>query len=287
VALTPDQVLEIPGARIDCFVYDMEPGGRSAVDLVHEVHAARPDLPIWLYFPRRPAVIEGVARVASWHGVWATPQGTGPLHDLEIRVHARCLVTSVPYVRLRTLLDPILRQVPAEMSDFLARGLRPTYWSEARRFKIRDGTAGDSATLRRLERVCVAATGSGPKRLFDHLLMVLLTFKALAFDAPLQRAAEQAGLSRKDLDRLRQRVLRTDGGSATVVDPRAQFAFAVMALADVCNAPRRAAHEVLRDVAGDYQVDGRGGRRTVVEVSPRFRVLAPYSRDIPYFSIFL
>jgi hypothetical protein len=248
VALTRSQVVDgTAGGRIAGLVCDMEPGDVAAVDFVRGVHAARPDWPLWLYYAPRAAVIEAVAQVASLRGVWATPQGTGPLHEMEIRVHARHLVTSVPHVRLLYLLDPVLRRLPAEARAFLAAGLVCGDGSEAKRGRIRNGAAGNQAKLRHLERLCVAATGVGPKRLLDHLLLVFLTFKALAFEVPLKRAAEPAGLSPKDLHRLRHRVLGTDG-EAAALEPRAQFEFALMAMAMVCKAPRQAVREIVRQV---------------------------------------
>lgn len=248
VALTRREVLDAtPGGRIAGLIYDMEPGDTTAVDLVRRVHAARPDWPMWLYHAPRAAVIEGVGHVASLRGVWATSQGTGPLHEKELRMHARRLVTSVPRVRLLYLLDKILRPLPAEVREFLGVVLQRLDGGEAKRFRIRNGTAGNRGNLRHLERLCVTATGLGPKRLFDHLLLVLLTFKALAFDVPLEHPAEQARLSRKDLDRLRHRILGTDAESAAL-EPRAQFEYALMALTKVCKAPPGAAGEIVQQV---------------------------------------
>lgn len=130
---------------------------------------------------------------------------------------------------------------------FLELALQRSDGGDASRFRVRNGTAGDRGTLRYLERVCRRATGLGPKRLFDHLLLVFLTFKALAFDVPLERAAEQASLSSKDLDRLRHRVLGSDADAAAL-GPRAQFEYALMALTKVCKAPPAAAEDIVQQV---------------------------------------
>jgi len=159
----------------------------------------------------------------------------------------RRLLTSVPRVRLLYLLDSVLRPLAVEAREFLEVGLERLDGGEAKRFRIRSGVAGRQGKLRHLERLCVTATGLGPKRLFDHLLLVFLTFKALAFDMPLDSAAEQAGLSRKDLDRLRRRILGLDADAASL-EPRAQFEYAVIALTKVCKAPPEAAGEIVQQV---------------------------------------
>lgn len=248
VVLTPRQVLAVTeAAGVDALVYDMESGDSSAVDVVSRVHAARPDWPIWLYYPPHPSVAKGVAEVASLRGVWATAQAAGPEHDAEIRMHLRRLVTSVPRLRVLHLLDSVLRQLPADVREFLKVGLDRLDGGGAQRFRVRNGTADDRGKLRRLERLCVKATGLGPKRLLDHLLLVFLAFKVLAFDVLLERAAEQAGLSPRDLDRLRRRVLGTDAHAAAL-DPRAQFEYALIALAKVCQAPSEAVGDIVHQV---------------------------------------
>lgn len=122
--LTRAGVLEAATAgRISALVYDMEPGDRSSADFVERVHAARPDWPVWLYYPSRVSVIERVTEVASLRGVWATPQQADPMHEAAIRAHVRRLLVSVPRVRLLRLMDSMLRPVPFAVRRFLELGL--------------------------------------------------------------------------------------------------------------------------------------------------------------------
>ena len=248
VPLTRSEVLDAVVRRtITALVYDMEPGDRAAVEFVRQVHATRPDWPVWLYHTPRAAVIDAVAHVVSLPGVWATSQGMEPLPEQEIRMQVRRLVTSVPRVRLLYLLNSVLRPLPAEARQFLELALERSDGGDALRFKVRNGTTGNRGQLRHLERLCGRATGLGPKRLFDHLVLVFLAFKALASDVPLGRAAEQAGLSPKDLNRLGHRVLGADADVAAL-DPRAQFEYALVALAKVCKAPPAAAEDIVQQV---------------------------------------
>ena len=248
VPLTRSEVVDAAARRtIAALVYDMEPGDRTGVDLVRQVHATRPEWPTWLYYAPRATLMDVVAEVLSLRGVWATSQGTGPVHEQEIRMHARHLVTSVPRVRLLSLLDSILRPLPREARQLLEMGLARLDGGVATRFRIRNGTTGNRGALRHLERLCVRATGLGPKGLLDHLVLVFLAFKALAFDVPLERAADQMGFSPKDLHRLGHRLLGADADAAAL-DPRAQFEYALVALAKVCKAPRAAAEDIVQQV---------------------------------------
>jgi hypothetical protein len=232
-------------------VYDLEPGDARAAEFVWKVQSARPDWPVWLYYPPRAAVIERVADVAALRGVWATQQGTGPLHEKEIRVHVRRLVTSVPRVRLLCLLDSVLRPLPAAVRQYLEAMLEHRDHAGPRAFRVRNGAANFPGTIRHLERLSRAATGLGPKRLLDRLMLVFLTFKTLVFDVPLLSAAEQAGLSSKTFDRLRHHALGPDARWAEL-EPRAQFEFALMALAKACRVPQHTAQEVMHKVALEY-----------------------------------
>ncbi len=248
VALAQAEVLDATaGRKVSALVYDMEPEDAPPPAFLRRVHAARPDWPIWLYHRRCVPVMEWVAEVGSLRSVWATAQLPGPEHETEIRVHVRRLLTSVPRVRLLHLLDSVLRPLPTEGRGFLEMGLERLDQGQAKRFRIRNGTAGNRGELRHLERVCLTATGLGPKRLFDRLLLVFLTFKTLAFDLPLDRAAEQVGLSSKDLDRLRCRVLGADADSAAL-EPRAQFEYALIALTRACKVPEQAARRIVQQV---------------------------------------
>ena len=227
------------------------PATRARWDFVRQVHAARPDWPVWLYYPARTAVIERVADLVSVRGVWATPQGIGPVHEREIRAHIRRLVTSVPRVRLLYLLDSILRPLPMEVRGYLEVSLTHRDHAGPRAFRVRDGAATAVGQLRHLERLCNAATLPGPKRLLDHLMLVFLTFKTLAFDVPLPRAAEQVGLSPKAVDRLRHGVLGAAAQWAEL-QPRAQFEFALMALAQACKAPQQAAEDIVERIVREH-----------------------------------
>jgi hypothetical protein len=236
--------------RIAALVYDLEPGDAPAVDLVVQVHAARQDWPVWLYYVPRIEVIERLAELAHLRNIWATPQSIGPVQAAEIRAHSRRLLRSVPRIRLLRLLDSILQPLPAEVREFLEVSLARRDHAGPRAFRSRNGAASLPTTLRRLERVCCSATLPGPKRLLDNLMCVFLTFRTFAFDVPLSSAAEQAGLSSKALDDLRHRVLGAASGAAKA-DPRAQFELAVMALAKACNAPHWAAGELVDQIARD------------------------------------
>jgi len=248
VTLTRRDVLDTAaGGRIAGLVYDMEPGDESAVDFVKRVHAVRPDWPLWLYYPLRVSVIERVANVASLRGVWATQQGIGRLHEEELRVHLRRLVTSVPRVRLLYLLDSILDPLPAEVRQYLEAMLEHREHAGPRAFRVRNGAATLPGTLRHLEHLSHAATGLGPKRLLDRLVLVFLTFKTFLFDVPLLSAAEQAGLSPKTVDRLRHRALGPDARWAEL-EPRAQFEFALMALAMACKSRGATVQDVVERV---------------------------------------
>ncbi len=161
----------------------------------------------------------------------------------------RRLLDSVPRVRLLHFLDGVLRSLPAEVREFLELSLERRDHGESSRFRIRNGAGGFKNMIRHLERACHAATLPGPKRLLDHLMLVFVTFKRFAFDVPLTGAVEQAGLSAKAFDRLRHRVLGADTQWAEL-EPRAQFEFALMALAETCSVPRETATEIVEQVAG-------------------------------------
>lgn len=246
VPLTPAMLPDaMAAARIAGLVYDMELGGRGAVDVVRQVHAARRDWPVWLYYPPVAAVIERVAEVASLRGVWATPQAMGPLHEREIRANIRQLLASVPRVRLLYLLDSILRPLPGDVREYLEVSLAHRDYSAPWVFRVRDVAPSLRCGLRHLERVCQAATGMGPKRLLDRLMLVFLSFKVLAFEIPLRKAAEQAGLSSKAVDHLRHRAFGADARWAEL-QPDAQFELALIALAQACRVPENMAEEVLQ-----------------------------------------
>jgi len=240
------QVLEATGGtRVAALVYDMAPEEGCALDFVKDVSAVRPDWPIWLYHAPCAALMEQVADLACLRNVWASSQAGGPLHDAEVRMHVRRLLTSVPRVRLLHLLDSVLRPLPGEVRDFLEISLAQRDHAGPRAFRVRNGAANLPSKLRQLERLCHAASVPGPKRLLDHVMLVFATFKTVACDVPLPRAAGQAGLSLKALDDLRHRVLGPHTRWAEL-EPRARFEFALMALAKACDAPQQAAAEILR-----------------------------------------
>ncbi len=230
--------------EISAVVYDMEPGGPSAVDLVHTVHDERPDWPMWIYYAPRAPVMDAVAQVASLRGVWATARAAALPVAAQVGIHVRRLLSSAPGARLLRLLRRVLEPLPTEVRVFLEASLEGTGRDAPARFKVGDGTAHVRSRLRHLERLCQAASLPRPKRLLDHVLFVSLAYETFVFDLPLARAGTHMGLSRKAIDGLRQRVL---GPAARLArsQPRAQFEFAVMALAGVCRVPRRTADEVV------------------------------------------
>jgi hypothetical protein len=145
------------------------------------------------------------------------------------------------------LLDSVLSPLPVELRRYLEVSLEHRNHAAPRSFRVRNGVSS-LGKLRHLEQVCDAATGMGPKALLDRLVLLFLTFKTFAFDMPLGTAAEQAGLSPKAVDRLRYRILGA-GIPWPKDQPRAQFALALMALAEACRVPQQVAQEVVEHVA--------------------------------------
>src|SRR3990172_6349819 len=116
VALTAAEALSaISSRRIDVWIWDMEPASPSSLELIRRVHMARPELPVWLYYSRRTAVIEPAAEAESLQNISATPQLRGPLQEIEIRAHLRRLLSSLPRIRLVRLVDRMLCSLPAEV----------------------------------------------------------------------------------------------------------------------------------------------------------------------------
>lgn len=225
---------------------DLEPGDASAVAFVTQIHAARPDWPLWLYYPPRPAVIGRIAEVACLRGAWSTPQVTRLEHEAEVRVNVRHLLDSVSRVQVFRLLHGILRQIPAGVREMVGVNLdrRGDVEPQGTRTLVR--TAGTRGQLRHLERLCLDAKLPGPKRLLDHLALLLIAFKTMVCDVPSLRAAQQAGLSPKAFGELRRRLLGPDASLATL-EPRAQFEFALMALAKACHVPPQIAERIVKE----------------------------------------
>lgn len=241
-----------PDRAIAALVYDMEPGGAPAVDLIRAVRHARPEWPIWIYYAPRPLLMDAAALVASFRGIWATARVTHPAGEAEIDVHVRRLLTSAPRARLLRLLKSVLEPLPREVGAFLQTSLEGTSHIAPVRVKAANGTPHPRSRLRHLERLCDAADLPGPKRLLDHVWFVLLTYVSFAFDIPLRRVAAQEGLSRKGLERLRRRLL---GGGAHVarLQPDVQFELALMSLTKVCGTPPQSADDIVQEVLGERQ----------------------------------
>jgi hypothetical protein len=249
VALSEAVVLAGSATRtMGALIYDMVSHGRDAVDFVRQAHAARPAWPVWLYYVPRPAVIARVSEVATFRGVWATPQMTGPAEEADLRLHARRLMTSLPRTRLLAVLDPLLRALPRTVRTFLRSGLDPAGPGGTRRQKVRDVSAGLPHTQRHLERLCQDAGLLAPKKLLDRMTLVFLAFKGLLFNVPLEHAAQQAGPDPRALRALHHGVFGPDARWADL-EPRAQFEFALMAFAEACRVSPATAEEIMQRAA--------------------------------------
>jgi hypothetical protein len=252
--LTQTEILAAGPARgFRALVYDLEPGDALAAAFVRRVRAARPGWPIWLYYAPRPAVIERVAEVARLRGVWATAQGDTALHAAEVRVHLRTLVSFLPCAQLLAILDNVFGAGPMELRRFLEAALEALARGDATGSNVGGGAASILSSRRHLERTCKAANLPRPKRLPDHLTLLLIALTTFAFDVPLASAAEQVGLSPQNLRALCHRVLG-DGTRWAMLDPSAQFEFALMALAKAYKAPQQALAGAADEVLGKLLV---------------------------------
>lgn len=170
---------------------------------------------------------------------------------MEVRAHVRRLLASVPRLLLLRVLTDILRPLPPDVRHFLERSLERRDHYRSGRFRLLNDTPDQSAALRHLELLCKSRNDVGPKQLFDNLLLVFITFKSLVFQLPPGTAAAQVGISSKDLYRLRRRVLRANSSAASL-EPRAQFEYALMALARACQAPEHSAEQVLQHLTREH-----------------------------------
>lgn len=246
VALSQAAVLGSAVTRsIAALVYDMGAYGRSAVDFVRRVHAARPDWPVWLYYIPRAASTENVAEVASLRGVWATPQLAGLRAEYDLRVQARRMLALLPRARLLALLDNVLRGLPPAVRPLLETGLERVERNAGTRVKAREVAADMASTLRQAQRACQAAGLLSPKHLLDRLTLVFVAFKALMFDVPLPLAAQQVGLGPRAFRELQCRVFGRNARWARL-DTRSQFDLALIALTAACRLPPTAAEEILQ-----------------------------------------
>ena len=231
----------------DALVYDLEPADLDAVAFVRHLHNTRPDWPVWIYYPPRGSFPERAAELGSLRWLCTTPQMAGALGERQIAAHVGALVAAVPRIQFVRILDGLLRPIPVEVKRFLTRSVEHLGGPYPRNTDLRQGIGESEADLRRLERICQGADLPGPKRMKDDATLAFLAFKTLAFGLPLLKAAQQVGLSRKEVDRLFVRAL----GQAfqwAPLEPRARFEFVIMALGATCHVGQREVEETVRQV---------------------------------------
>lgn len=215
---------------------------------VRKLHTARPDWPLWIYYEPREPVIQRVADVAMLSGVWATAQVSHAAQDAEVRVHVQRLIDSAPPQRLLHYLDPLLRQLPAEVRGFFAAQLGRRNEATLAQAPARHAETETRSDQRRLERICQVTGLPAPSTLLDHLLFTYVAFSSVALNVPLGVAAEDAALSPKALRGLLRRAMGTDARWAALA-PASLFEFAIVSFAKACSMPEQLAQDVVQQVA--------------------------------------
>jgi len=244
VLTQPDILPAVHDHRIRALVYDLEPGDGSALSTVRDARRVRRELPIWLYYPLRTGFSGVAAEAGSLPGVWTTPQMAGQLEESEVGSHIARLVSLVPELRLRGLVRTLVGPVPLVIEGLVESCLQRLERGGRKSPKIQEIAAEARTSPHRWEERCAARGLPPPKHVLDCLSLLHTTFMSWSSGASVAATGMRAGLTSKDLYRLRVRVLGSQElwHKLAAVD---QFALAAMALAKACNVSTLLASEAV------------------------------------------